>query len=577
MTRRPALFILVLLAAACARSEFRPVSASLATDRARHEATGTEYAVASQGSGATAAVAEMFRRGGNIVDAAAAASFAISVERPQSTGLGGGGFMLLHLAGIGETIAVDFREKAPAAATAGMFLDRAGEVAPGRSTEGILAAGVPGLVAGVLEVHSKYGRLSRQEVLAPAIALAENGFPVDPELAIAFAEKRELLARFPSSRAVFLKPDGSALKAGDPLRQADLAKTLRAVAEEGREAFYRGWIARAIVEESRRHRGLITRKDLEQYDVRFRAPVTGSFNGYSLASMPPPSSGGIHLIQILNVLDGDDLRSLGRDSPRAVHLTARAMQLAFADRAAYLGDSDFVPVPVRGLLSPAYARELRAKVDWTKRVPSSDVAAGDPKRHESTETTHFSILDREGNAVAATETVNGWFGSGIVVAGAGFLLNNEMDDFSAKPGASNLYGAVGGAPNSIEPEKRPLSSMSPTIVFEKGRPLLALGSPGGTRIITCTLLTLLNALEYRMPLYEAVASYRYHHQWKPDEIQVEDPSFPTRTARTLEAMGYKIAVKDPPCRVQAVAREGSLLRAVSDPRFEGSARSERTR
>jgi len=569
-----ALFLLILLAYGCAPSTpgQSVITASLDhPDRARHEAFSPDYMIVSQGEATSLAAREMFERGGNIFDAAAAASFAIAVERPQSTGLGGGGFMLIRRAETGEIIAVDFREKAPLAATERMFQDGKGEVVPDLSTQGILASGVPGMVAGVVEVHRRYGSLPLREVLAPAIRLAREGFKVYPHLAEAMAAYAPTLRRFPASKALYLKADGSPYREGEILRQPELARTLEAIAEQGRAGFYQGWVAEALVRQHRALHGLLTQQDLDAYEVKFRQPVRGRFQDYEVYSMPPPSSGGAHVIEMLNMLEGQDLQERGPYAWESIHRAAGAMQQAFADRARYLGDADFMKVPVSGLISKGYAEQRIRELPADRARPSTEVRAGDPARYESPETTHFTLADRAGNVVASTQTINGWFGSGVVVEGAGFVLNNEMDDFSAKPGVPNKFGVVGGAENAIAPGKRPLSSMSPTLVLREGEPVLALGSPAGSRIISCVMLTALDYLEYELPLYDAVAALRYHHQWLPDELEVEPPGFPAATTQRLQSMGYRVAQRGIGCKVQAVAFEEGRLHGVSDPRGEGLA------
>jgi gamma-glutamyltranspeptidase / glutathione hydrolase len=561
---------LVLFLFACAPA-LRQGKLIVPSQRSEREAIGKKYAISTQGNAATQAAEKMFSLGGNAVDAVVAASFVISVERPQSTGLGGGGFLLFYQAHDQTTHAYDFRETAPRRATERMFLNAKSEVIPDLSTEGILSSAVPGLVAGLIEVHDKFGKLTRRQVLAPAIEIAEKGFAIYPTLGKNLSEEKELLARSRSAKKIFFNPDDTPLREGQILKQPDLAKTLRAIELAGRFGFYRGWVARALIDEHRRNKGLMTYADLERYSVKIRTPLRGNFKEFEIVSMPPPSSGGVHILEILNILERDDLKTLGSQSPQSIHLTASAMQRAFADRATYLGDPDFVKVPFAGLTSKKYAETIRKQIPIDRAVPSESVAAGDPSIYESNETTHISIIDAEGNVVSTTQTINGHFGSGIVAEGTGVLLNNEMDDFATKPGASNLYGAIGGAPNSIVPGKRPLSSMSPTIVLKNGTPVLALGSPNGTKIISCLTLTLLNYLEYGLPLYDSIATLRYHHQWKPDELLVENPSFEKSTARALEKMGHHIVVKDIGCRVQAVSREGELLHAVADPRYEGLA------
>ncbi|MBI4212011.1 MAG: gamma-glutamyltransferase [Deltaproteobacteria bacterium] len=539
---------------------------------ASHEAFDKNYMIVTQGEASSLAAREMFEKGGNVIDAAAAASFALAVERPQSTGIGGGGFMLIRLQNQPDIMAVDFREKAPLRATERMFQDKTGNVIPHRSTQGIYAAAVPGMVAGVLAVHEKFGRLPRQDILAPAIHLAKTGIRVYPHLAKAIETNRDLINQFPASRKLFLHPSGDPLQVGDLLVQPELAKTLETIATKGRDGFYSGSVAGALLAEQRRQHGLISQQDLDAYQATWRTPIHGTYKGYDIYSMPPPSSGGTHIVQILNMIEG--LRLSKPYSAESIHRTASAMQLAFADRAKYLGDPDFISVPIQGLTSKAYAAELRKKIG-RKAKQASEIQAGDPLPYESQETTHFTIADREGNIVSSTQTINGWLGSGIVVPGAGFLLNNEMDDFSAKPGVPNKFGLIGGKENAIVPGKRPLSSMSPTIVTKDNQPVMALGSPAGSMIISCVTLTLLNSLEYKMPLFDAIKSLRYHHQWLPDELQMESPGFSKKVTRQLEHLGYCINPTTIGCKVEAVAFEGDKLHGAADPRGEGLAIGEK--
>ncbi len=567
------LFALVLTSS-CYLKQYRSDQPALINDaqelRKTHEAFSKDMMIATQGPAATQAGLKIARMGGNIVDVAAAVSFAIAVERPQSTGIGGGGFMLIHLADKNVSTAIDFREKAPLAARKNMFLDKSGNPTK-KSQDGSLAAAVPGFVAGILEAHAKYGKLSRQEVMEPAIDLARQGFVVYPSLAEAIVERREILMKFPASQKLFFRENGQPYKVGDKLRQVELGRTLKTISNLGAEGFYKGWVAQAIVEHQRKFGGLITQKDLDTYKVKFREPIRGNYRGFEILSMPPPSSGGIHVLQMLNILENAPLQTLGRLNPYSVHLTASAMQMAFADRSAFLGDTDFVNVPTQGLISKKYAQKLFHSIPKTKARFSKEVAPGTPKRFESDDTTHFTIMDGLGNVVSSTQTINGLMGSGVVIPKAGFLLNNEMDDFSVKPGASNLFGAIGGDLNAIAPQKRPLSSMSPTIVLKDNKPVLSLGSPNGTRIISCVLQTLLNYLDYKLPLYESIATVRYHHQWYPDELRVDTPYFTAELKGQLEAMGYKVSNEAYACRVQAVAWEEGNLHGASDPRGEGSA------
>lgn len=552
--------------------------------RSQYESTGEKFVVATQGQAASAAALSIMQQGGNLIDAAVAASFVISVERPQSTGLGGGGFLLYREAKTGKVYAVDFRERAPLKAYKDMFLNSENEVVAGRSTEGILAAAVPGLVAGLLEIQQEWGQLPRQKILKPAIDLAEKGFAIYPSLAEALEKKQKVLATFPATAKIFLDAKKKPLQQGAKLQQKDLSQTLQVIAKGGVKSFYQGTLAEKIVQESAKRKGLITLEDLRRYEVKWRDPVQGTYKGYQVYGMPPPSSGGTHVLQILGMLEKDSLGSL--DLTSRIHLLATAMQRAFADRARYMGDPDFVNIPLQGLLSKTYHSLLRSQFNLSKATPSENISYANLQEYnlppespagpesivlpESTETTNFSMMDMDGNVVVSTQTINGFFGSGIVVPGTGILLNNEMDDFSAKPGASNLFGAIGSEANSVEPLKTPLSSMSPTIVLKEGRPWMALGGPGGTRIITCVAQTLINYLDLQMPLYESVATLRIHHQWKPDQLDLESPGFGSTVTERLTRMGHSIRIDRVPCVVNAVAREKGLLRAVADPRDWGS-------
>jgi gamma-glutamyltranspeptidase / glutathione hydrolase len=534
-----------------------------------YEAHGKKFVVATQGLAASRAAKAVIEAGGNIIDAAIATSFVISVERPHSTGIGGGGFMLYREAKMGKVYAIDFRERAPLKATKEMYLDVEGNVNSRQlSLDGALSVGVPGMVAGLLEVHQKFGRLKRDRVLQAAIDLAENGFPVYPDLAEALQERQDVLLKFAKSKEIFLKGD-KPYQVGHILKQSDLAQTLKAIAQKGRAAFYEGPIARVLVDEVRNSGGIISLADLKKYKVHWRMPVQGTFHDYTVYSMPPPSSGGTHVIEILNIVEGDSLRKFGAHSPETIHLTASAMQQAFQDRAAYMGDPDFVKnLPIKQLLDKSYARLVRGQISLEKARPSSAVKPGQ-FHNESTDTTNFSMMDGDGNVVVSTQTINGSMGSGMVAGSTGILLNNEMDDFAAKPGAANLFGAIGGTANLIQPGKTPLSSMAPTIVFKNGSPVLALGAPGGTRIITCVAQTILNHLEYGFSLYDSIAAVRFHHQWRPDQLDIEAPGPGKSITDKLSSMGYIIKIDGVPCRVNAVANQGGELTAVADPRDLG--------
>lgn len=539
------------------------------SDHASAEAYGKEYAISTQGRYASLAAEKIFAQGGNIIDAVVAASFTVSVERPQSTGIGGGGFMLFHEAKSGETYAIDFRERAPLQAYENMYLKKDGKADAQLSQDGILAVAVPGLVAGLVEIHQRFGSLPLDKVIAPAIDLAENGFEIYPEFHRALENRRLVLARDPAAKAIFLDKGGKTPPIGTRLVQKDLAKTLRLIAKNGKSGFYQGPVAHSILKLSKERGGLLTQKDLNSYEVKWRTPVEGQFHNYKVVSMPPPSSGGVHVIQFLNFLKDDQLVKAGPLSSRSVHLAAAALQSSFADRATYLGDPDFVDVPVQGLLSEKYLKERRQQVPSERARKASEVQAGVATKYESTDTTHISLIDAHGNAVSTTQTINGWMGAAIVAPGTGIVLNNEMDDFSAQVGAANLFGAIGGKPNAIAPRKTPLSSMSPTILLENKKPVLAVGAPGGTRIISCVAQTILNYVEFKLPLYDAVSMLRYHHQWQPDVLYIDPPGPRPEVLQQLKKMGYEVRIEPVPCYVMAVAKEGERLHGVADPRDIG--------
>ncbi len=534
--------------------------------RAQYESFGKNYMVSSQGVGSTDAAVKILNQGGNIFDAFTALSFAIGVERPQSTGIGGGGFVLFFSAKDKKVYSLDFRETAPLKAHSKMFLDESGRVVSDRSLTGALAVATPGHVAGVLEIQKKYGSLSLQQVMAPAIQMATQGFPIYPALGRALAESKGRLAKFPSSQKIFLNTQGEPLSTGQQLIQKDLARTLILISEKGAVEFYSGSIAKKIASTISKYKGLVDERDLASYQTKWREPVQSTFHDYQIFSQPPPSSGGLHVIEILNMLEKDPLAKWGPQDSRSIHLTASSMQKAFVDRARFLGDPDFVKVPTDELTSKLYAAEARAKINLSKAAKAPDFLV----KEESPETTHFTLMDSAGNAIVSTQTINGYFGSALVAEGTGIMLNNEMDDFAADIGAQNLFGAVGGKNNLVAPLKRPLSSMSPTLVLKNGQPVLALGTPSGTRIITCVALTALNFLEYQLPLWEAVALTRYHQQWQPDELQIESSMFPAVTLTELKKLGWRIEEKDPGCRIQAISKEKNVLHGVSDPREEGA-------
>jgi len=520
------------------RADDPAAEALISRDVRFHPAIAKNGMVAAQDEIAAKVGADILKNGGNAVDAAVATGFAMAVTHPQAGNLGGGGFMLIALAEPKKVIALDYREMAPAAAGRDLFLDADGEVDTGKSRFSRASAGVPGTVAGMIHALETYGTMTLGDVLEPAIRLAEEGFEIPRGLAYAMARSKERFEKDPSSVEYFLHPDGRAYETGELFRQADLARTLRAIAGNGREGFYGGWVADRIAREMKDGNGLITLDDLKAYTVVEREPVRGTFRGYEIASMPPPSSGGTHLVQMLNILSEYDLEAAGHNSADYIHRLVEAMRRAYADRATHMGDPDFWDVPVFGLASESYADELRKTIDLERASDSSEISAGTPPVRESEQTTHYSVIDKDGNAVANTYTLNFGFGSGYSVDGAGFLLNNEMDDFSAKPGVPNAYGLIGGEANAIEPRKRPLSSMTPTIMLKDGQPFLATGSPGGSTIITVVMQILLNIAAFDMNIAEATAAPRIHHQWLPDLVFVE-PGVSPDTVRLLKERGFK--------------------------------------
>ena len=513
---------------------------------------------------------EILRTGGNAVDAAVAVGFALAVTHPQAGNIGGGGFMLVHLAARNETVAIDYRETAPAAMTRDVFLDDKGEADPKKSRDSALGVGVPGTVAGLALAHEKYGsgQFTLAQLIAPAIKLAREGIAVEDDLADSLPRAQPRLARWPASAKIFLKSDGTALGRGDRLLQPDLAASLETIAGDGPRAFYEGPLAEKIVLGLRASGGIMTRDDLKNYRAIERPAVRGNYRGYDIASMPPPSSGGVHLIQILNILEGFALRETGSSAAATLHQMIEAMKPAYADRAVFLGDPAFVDVPVAGLTSRRYAAELRQAIDPERARPSQTIRAGTPPR-EGDNTTHFSVLDRDGNAVSNTYTLNFSYGLGLVADGTGILLNNELDDFAAKPGAPNAYGLIGGDANAPGPGKRPLSSMSPTIVFRDGRVFMVTGTPGGSRIITMVLQVILNVIDHRMNIAEAVAAPRIHHQWLPDQVFAEQGLSPD-TIRLLEAKGHKVVVGATMGSANSILVTPDGITGAADPRQRGT-------
>jgi gamma-glutamyltranspeptidase/glutathione hydrolase len=493
---------------------------------------------------ASDAGAEILRAGGNAIDAAVATGFAQAVTNTCCANIGGGGFMVIHLAKENRDTFINFREMAPAAATKTMYLDAAGNPVKGASLYGYLATGVPGSVLGLDTALAKYGTLPRETVMAPAIKLAREGFILtrgDTDIIDAGAK---LLKQDPVAAKIYFKPDGSALQPGDRLVQPELADTLEAIAKGGPDAFYKGPIAEKVAAAMKANGGITTAQDLADYKVTETDPVTCSYRGYVFVSSPPPSSGGTTMCEILNILEGYDMKALGYHSAASVHLMVEAMRHAYMDRNTYLGDPAFVTNPLDRLLSKDYAAQIRTKILPDKATPSKEVQPGIAP-HEKTETTHYSVVDKDGNAVSVTYTINGLFGAGVIAPGTGFLLNDEMDDFTVKPGVPNLFGLIQGEANSIAPGKRPLSSMAPTLVTKDGHVVLVLGSPGGARIITITLQAALNIIDYGMQPQEAVNAPRIHHQWLPDEVFAEPYALSPDTVKLLGDMGYKVTEQTP--------------------------------
>lgn len=486
---------------------------------------------------------DILKMGGNAIDAAVAVGYAQAVVNPCCGNIGGGGFMTVHLAD-GKDTFINFRETAPAAASANMYLDADGNVKKGASLYGYLAAGVPGTVLGMDTVQKEYGKLTRQQVMAPAIKLARQGFVLTRADTDILDTTVKRFKEDPEAARIFLRKDGSALQPGDKLVQTDLANTLESISRHGPDAFYKGKIPAAVEAASKKGGGILTAADFANYKVTEDTPITCSYRGYKFVSAPPPSSGGVTLCEILNIVEGYDLKSMGFNSAASIHILTEAMRHAYMDRNTYLGDPEFVKNPIDRLVSKSYAEEIRKKIEADKATPSTAVQPG-MEPHEKPETTHYSIVDNLGNAVSTTYTVNGRFGSVVIAPGTGFFLNDEMDDFTTKVGEKNLYGLVQGTKNAIAPGKRPLSSMSPSMVTKDGKIFMVLGSPGGSRIITITLQAALNVIDYGMAPQEAVDAPRIHHQWLPDEVYYEQRGVSQDSLNILQKMGYKMVEQTP--------------------------------
>lgn len=511
--------------------------------------------------GAAGVGLDILKKGGNAIDAAVAVQFALEVTHPQAGNIAGGGFMVYRSAS-GKAAALDFREKAPAAASMNMFLDSTGKVIPGMSLATHKASGVPGSVAGLFEAHRKYGKLKWAELVQPAIDLARNGFLITANLASDLNHARAQFIKLNPGTNYLLKEDG--WKQGDRLVQEDLAKTLELIRDKGRDGFYKGKVADEIADEMKSGGGLITKADLENYHAVWRKPVEGGYKGYKFIEMPPPSSGGIALVQLLECVEPYPLKRWGYGADSTIQVMVEAERRVYADRAKYLGDPDFFKVPVDSLLNPAYNKMRMSTFSWAAATPSSSIQPGKITGYESDQTTHYSIVDKDGNAVSITTTLNGGFGSKIFVKGAGFLLNNEMDDFSSKPGVPNMFGLVGGKANAIEPNKRMLSSMTPTIVEKDGKLFMVDGTPGGATIITSVFQTVLDVIDFGMDMQQAVDAKRFHHQWLPDQVEFERGGIDDGLRAKLTEKGYKIV------DTGAIGRVDAIL-VLPDGSYEGGA------
>jgi len=560
-------FILVLLFGTLASAQVAPVSRAPAISPAQTILAQNGVVVAQEQRAARIGV-EILDRGGNAVDAAVAVGFALAVTYPRAGNIGGGGFMVIHLVKDNSDVAVDYRETAPAAATATMFLDAQGNPDPAKSRDSALSIGVPGTVAGLALAHEKYGsgKLPLADLIEPAITLARNGVEILDDTADSLPQAQERIARWHSSAPVFLSSDGSVLSPGQDLLQPDLAATLNVIARDGPKGFYEGPVAEKIVAAVRKAGGIITVDDLKNYHAILRTPVRGNYRGYDIISMPPPSSGGVHLIEVLNILEGYDLGKLSREE--SLHDTIEAMKRAYADRAVFMGDPDAVKMPVAGLISKGYAKSLRARIG-ERSTPSTEIRGGAPADFEGRNTTHFSVIDRDGNAVSNTYTLNFSYGLGLVAEGTGVLLNNELDDFTAKPGTANAFGLVGYNANLPGPGKRPLSSMTPTIVMKDGKPFLITGSPGGSRIITTVLQVIVNAIDFHMPIGKAVSAPRVHQQWQPPQVFVE-PGFAPEVLEALAKRGHEIVPTLPQTSANSIEITADGYVGAADRRTRGS-------
>ncbi|MGA7016628.1 MAG: gamma-glutamyltransferase [Pseudolabrys sp.] len=567
MVGRTASFLIALLFSATVHAQVAPVSRPSAIVPAQTILAHNGMVVAQEQRSARIGI-EILDRGGNAVDAAVAVGFALAVTYPRAGNIGGGGFMVIHLGKTGEDAAIDYRETAPAAATETMFLDANGEPDPKKSRDSGLSVGVPGTVAGLALAHAKYGsgKLSLAELIEPAIELARNGVEIVDDIADTLPLAQPRIARWHSSAPVFLNSDGTVLMPGQDLLQPDLAITLRAIASDGPKGFYEGPVAEKIVAAARKAGGLMTTEDMKNYRAILREPVRGTYRGYDIVSMPPPSSGGVHLIEMLNILEGYDLAKLPRGE--SLHVLAEVMKRAYADRATFMGDPDSVRMPVAGLISKKYAAALQAQIG-NRATPATEVRSGNPADFEGQNTTHFSVIDSAGNAVSNTYTLNFSYGLGLVAEGTGVLLNNELDDFTSKPGTANAYGLVGYNANLPGPGKRPLSSMTPTIVMKDGKPFLITGSPGGSRIISTVLQIIVNVIDFHLPVDQAVSAPRVHHQWQPDELSAE-PGISPEILDGLVKRGHKVVPTPPQTSANSIEITADGYVGAADRRTRGS-------
>ena len=567
MVGRTASFLIALLFSATVHAQVAPVSRPSAIVPAQTILAHNGMVVAQEQRSARIGI-EILDRGGNAVDAAVAVGFALAVTYPRAGNIGGGGFMVIHLGKTGEDAAIDYRETAPAAATETMFLDANGEPDPKKSRDSGLSVGVPGTVAGLALAHAKYGsgKLSLAELIEPAIELARNGVEIVDDIADTLPLAQPRIARWHSSAPVFLNSDGTVLMPGQDLLQPDLAITLRAIASDGPKGFYEGPVAEKIVAAVRRAGGVMTTEDMKNYRAILREPVRGTYRGYDIVSMPPPSSGGVHLIEMLNILEGYDLAKLPRGE--SLHVLAEVMKRAYADRATFMGDPDSVKMPVAGLISKKYAAALRTQIG-NRATPATEVRSGNPADFEGQNTTHFSVIDSDGNAVSNTYTLNFSYGLGLVAEGTGVLLNNELDDFTSKPGTANAYGLVGYNANLPGPGKRPLSSMTPTIVMKDGKPFLITGSPGGSRIISTVLQIIVNVIDFHLPVDQAVSAPRVHHQWQPDELSAE-PGISPEILDGLVKRGHKVVPTPPQTSANSIEITADGYVGAADRRTRGS-------